>query len=467
MNNVRSRLLTLLAGSCLLLLTLAIPDSARSQGAAKSAVPEWKFEVLHLKNGRSIQGMLVEETTRIVRFHYVRRNPGVPTVAILTTFQRAEVARIERLGSADRLTLEKRLRALDPENRDERVRLERIELKPCTWGSLGEEGLSYQSAYFVLVSNARTDIVLRAALRLEEIFAAYARFVPPRHPTAAPTRIRLVRSLAEYQTLLREEKRAISNPAFFDAARNEVTCASDLQRLDELLEDARRQHDAQLTRIRRLEGELKTLKKGPVRERLVKQVQESRKAIAAANAQNNLLFRTATARLFEMLYHEAFHAYLANFVYREDPADVPRWLNEGLAQIFETALVEAGELRVGHADKERLERVKAAVRKGELIALADLLEAGPKQFLVAHVTDQQVSDRTYLGSWALAFHLTFERRLLGTPRMDAYIRARKQGTDARKAFSDLVGQPLAEFEKTFHHYLLGLRQDGTTASAPK
>jgi len=33
---------------------------------------------------------------------------------------------------------------------------------------------------------------------------------------------------------------------------------------------------------------------------------------------------------------------------------VPLWLDEGLAQIFETALVEAGELRVGHAERSRL-----------------------------------------------------------------------------------------------------------------
>ena len=43
---------------------------------------------------------------------------------------------------------------------------------------------------------------------------------------------------------------------------------------------------------------------------------------------------------------------------------MPRWLNEGLAQIFETAIIEAGELRVGHADAERLARVKEEIRVG-------------------------------------------------------------------------------------------------------
>jgi hypothetical protein len=102
-----------------------------------------------------------------------------------------------------------------------------------------------------------------------------------------------------------------------------------------------------------------------------------------------------------------------------------------------------------------------------MLRLADLLSAGPKEFLVAHGTDQQVSDRAYLASWALAFYLTFERRLLGTPQMDAYVRARKQGAEAQTAFRDFVGQPLEEFEKAFHQYLLVLRSDGTTSATLK
>lgn len=460
MAQTQLRLVAPLAATLLAAVLLAAVPAQSVNGA-------WKFDVLHLKNGRSVQGMLLDETPSVIRFHYVRRNPGVPTVAIVTSFDRTEVARVERLSTGDRLELAGRLRALNAHSRDERVRSEQLELRPAPWGQDEKGGLAYRSSYFVLVSNARPDIIRRAALQLEEIYAAYARFVPPRHATAAPTRLRLVRSLAEYQALLRAQGRTLANPAFYDVAANEILCASDLQRLDQLLDEARRQHDDQLARIAKLEVEVRKLRKGPVRDRLVRQIADGRKTIAAANEQNETLFRAATARLFRMLYHEAFHAYLANFVYREDETDVPRWLNEGLAQVFETAFVEAGELRVGHADRRRLERVKATVRQGELFPVADLLDAGPKQFLVEHASDQQESDRAYLTSWALAFYLTFERRLLGTPRMDAYVKVLKQGADARKAFGDLIGQPIPAFEKAFHQYLLSLRPDGSTAAVPK
>src|SRR5205085_1492762 len=93
------------------------------------------------------------------------------------------------------------------------------------------------------------------------------------------------------------------------------------------------------------------------------------------------------------------------------------WLNEGMAQIFETAIVEAAELRVGHVDRPRLARVKKALaEKDGLVPLAELLRAGPKQFHVLHASDHQVADRHYLTSWALAFYLLFDQNLLRTPK---------------------------------------------------
>src|SRR5207248_7954147 len=84
-------------------------------------------------------------------------------------------------------------------------------------------------------------------------------------------------------------------------------------------------------------------------------VDRERKRVIAADKANGAKFDQATARLFAILYHEAFHAYVGTFVYPPlKPDDVkagkgtgelPRWLNDGLAQVLETPVVEAGELR--------------------------------------------------------------------------------------------------------------------------
>src|SRR5262249_6600516 len=183
--------------------------------------------------------------------------------------------------------------------------------------------------------------------------------------------------------------------------------------------------------------------------------------VEQSNKQCDEQFQAATRQLFRTLYHEAFHAYLANFVYPPAEADVPRWLNEGLAQVFESAFIEGGELRVGHAEKARLVAAQTALGKGDLVPVADLLKAGPKQFVVLHASDQQGSDRYYLTSWSAAFYLMFDRRLLGTKKMDEYVKTLKRGTDPTQAFADLVGQTPAAFEKDLHGYLQKLKPDGT------
>jgi hypothetical protein len=450
------------AGWAALALTLAPALAAQPPGD-----DGWKFDVLRLKNGKTFPGLLVGETPTEVRFQCVRRSPGLPTVVIATTFPRSEVESIDELTSREREQLAARLQALDPTGKGEALRMGHLELKPAPWGRDGrQEGLAYTSVHFVLVSNACEAIVRRAAVRLEQIYAAYTRFLPPRRQAAEPTTIVLVRSLAEYQALLRQQGRHLANPAFYDAARNQIVCACDLERLGDHLEEIRKLQQQQLESLKEEEAQLHKLFRGKIPAATRERIQEDRLKIFRAGARNDALFQAATRRLFQTLYHEAFHAYLAQFVYSPAQAEVPRWLNEGLAQIFETALLEAGELRVGHADADRLAQAKAAADRGQLVGLAELLGGGPRQFLVAHASDQQTADRYYLTSWGLAFYLTFERRLLGTQALDRYVLALKAGAKPLEAFEELVGQPAGQVEKDFHHYLLRLRRDGSTGTRP-
>lgn len=434
-------------------------------GRCLAADDDWKFDVLHLKNGAVFKGIVVSETASEVRFRNVRRAPGTPTVVIpAATFARGEIAGLDKLADKDRAVLLERLKALDPTGKEEAARMDELELKAVPWvGKTGTPALSHASTHFVLISNAREDIVRRCAVRLEQIYAAYTRFLPPRQQHASPTKIVLIRSLGEYRDMLQGQGANILNPAFYDVRRNQVVCASDLQKIGEDLEAARKHHVGLDKQLQSDEAKLKKQFRGSVPAPIRNAFAAKRKEIREANMKNDVIFYGATRELFETMYHEAFHAYLANFVYPAAEAQVPRWLNEGLAQIFETALVEAGELRVGHADPERLARVKEAVRKGEMLPLSELLKSDAKQFVVAHASDQQTSDRFYLNSWALASYLTFDRKLLATAQLDDYVRTPPRRSDPLDAFRALVGKPLPQFEKEYHEFLRDLRTDGTTA----
>jgi hypothetical protein len=431
-------------------------------GVAADA-PDWPMDVLHLRNGKRLTGLVVRETERHVQFQNVRRRPGRPTVVIASTFDRAEVARVERIGDDDRRRLVARLAELDPTGEREQEKMGRIELHPAVWGSKPGAGWRYDSDYFTLTSGASETIVRRAAVRLEEFFAAFTDLLPPRHAGGGPTSVVLVPSVEEYRSMVRAEGRAFLNPAFYDPSANRIVCASDLKRLGDDLEPLRRKHKQMLAEGVKAEAELRKRFRPGDLPRFLQPILDERRLIRAADEANQKALDRAMESLLRAMAHEAFHAYLASFVYPPAEGGLPRWLNEGLAQVVETAFLEAGELRVGHADGDRLDRCRDLLRRGQLLPLADLLTDDPKRFLVTHAGDRFGSDRAYLTCWALAFHLTFERRLVGTPAFERYVKDLAAGTPPVRAFETLVGRDLAGFEGDFRRWLTLLQPDGTTA----
>jgi hypothetical protein len=432
---------------------------------------DWTFDTIKLKNGYVFKGLILEETQNGVRFQHVRRANGRATVSLTAVLRRGDIERIDKVSDADRELLRKRLAELDPTGEGERKRMEALELKIVGWNGHAKAGRRYDSDHFTLVSDAPEEIVRRAAVRLEQIYTAYAHYLPPRFPGGKATTIMLHPSLDEYQKILDGQGWKFQNPAFFDASSNRIVCGSNLVKLGKDLEAARQQNQDQRAKLDVAEARIRELFGKKPKELAIRMqdITRGRKTIVDADKYNDGVYDNATKRLFAILYHEAFHAYVCNFVYPPvrqpkdagPPGELPRWLNEGLAQVFETAIVEAGELRVGHADKERLARVKEALRQGEMMPVKELLNSGPNQFIVLHRGDRIGSDRAYLASWALASFLTFDRRLLGSSNLDTFVRAINKNKNAEEAFAKLTGQKIADFEKDFHNWLTKLQPDGS------
>ena len=436
-------------------LTLALltflPVAALAQNG------DWKLEALHTKAGKSYPGLVLEETPAEVRFQIVRRAPGRATAAFTIAVPRADVKRIDKLAAKDREELTARLAGLDA--------LKSLELKPQPFvvGTRRKEGLSYATDHFELISDASDDVVRRAALRLEQLDAALTYFLPPVSRAQRPnttTTVLLYQSLDEYHNILKGQGRDIFNPAWYDASGNVIIAAADLAPVVKEMGEARRANDELLERIKKQEAEVKKLPKGEVQDRAREQLQEARREVARANARNEELFQRAARMLMRSVQHEAFHAYLVNFVFPASRGEVPRWLNEGLAQIFEEAIDDAGVLNVGRVEPARLEKARAV----ELVPLADLLKANGAPFVVGHGQDRQLADRYYLTSWALAHYLMFNSRVVGTPAFDDYLTAlngmidpktdmRQRGADPVEALTKLTGQPLPALEKELRQYV--------------
>ena len=118
---------------------------------------------------------------------------------------------------------------------------------------------------------------------------------------------------------------------------------------------------------------------------------------------------------------------------------MPRWLNEGMAQVFETAVFEAGELRIGHADRARLEKAHDLLARKEFLSLKDVLTAKRDVFVVHHAGQRPAADRAYVATWALASYLMFDRRVVGTAALDEFVKAVCAGVGPGQGVRDARG----------------------------
>jgi hypothetical protein len=458
----------------LLLLGVVIGEQLPPNGLSN-----WAFDEITLMNGARFQGLILSESDDGIRFQSVSRPPGRPTVTLTSFFAKSELAAIKKLSEEDRKILKNRLAELDPSGEGERQRMESLEIVAIDWLGASGGGKRYESDFFILESSGSEELTRRSAVRLEQIYTAFSRFLPPTTKEIRPTKIQLATDKDEYKALLGPlGETHLLNPAVYDPRTNSIVCWSDLKRLGSELQTARLHHSQQLITLKQYEESVSKLYKQPELERYLATIKTERNRVWGADAGNGRKFDQATSRIFAILYHEAFHAYVGTFIYPPlKPDDVksgkgtgelPRWLNEGLAQVFETAVVEAGELRADSPDLDRLNRVKDWLKgKGgtnRLVPLNDLLVAGKDAFLVSHADQKASTDGSYLTSWALAYYLTFDRRVIGTAGFRKYLIAVNSGSDPRQVFKELVGKELGAFEKDWHAYMLRLQRNGT---APK
>src|SRR5262249_15686586 len=141
--------------------------------------------------GKVLHGLVDWEDQVSVRFRQVIQNPGKPTSVFHTVIAKAEIKEngIELLEAKDRELLKTRIDALD---RDvQRRRIEKLVLAPARSGDNAQGAMSYTGKHFVLLSNATEAIVRRVADRLDQIYTAYNRYLPPRQTAAQSTKIYL------------------------------------------------------------------------------------------------------------------------------------------------------------------------------------------------------------------------------------------------------------------------------------
>lgn len=346
----------------------------------------------------------------------------------------------------------------------DKIELEKVPDAPTAWRYRGEA--------FTLSSRASEELTRRCVMRLEQMFAAYRRVLPPRGSPQQELRIEIFGTLADYQSLARSLGLPIENAALYHAPRNLVAAGSDLSKLAEQLQQVQAQHDAARQQVEQLRTDLPgKLKKRQeqlaaaggsesdrrmalniYRRQIEKELDTREDRVADYDRQNDASFEQHAGRMLALLYHEAFHAYLENYVYPQSGHDVPRWLNEGLAQIFEHAVVDGKALRIDVPHAPSVACLQENLKSTEPLTLAKVLSADHRNFLVPH--GGAAGNKTlYAYAWGLTYYLALVKPALSGDALDDYASSDAAALGPIPRFERLVGQPLPEFESQWRKWL--------------
>ncbi|MCH8042446.1 MAG: DUF1570 domain-containing protein [Planctomycetes bacterium] len=453
----------------------AVSVSAQTVAAPAGDDQHDRVEVVRLKSGKVLRGLIESRTKTHLDFIEFFRPLGKPMFAVARRIERRHIAREETLSEDQRAALVRqasrfRNRARIEQGRMESISLARSEVDGVTHWTYRPLG---QRPFFTLRSSMDEQMTRRAIVRIEQIFTAYRRLMPPRAAPRKQLQMVLFGSMQEYRDFLGSRQLDIDHPAFYSTRRNLIAAGSQLDGLRSVLQKSQAKQTAILQEIERMKKtSAKTLRQlnaelkkrgvdtetrklivGERRQRVETELQRLRKQARANDRHNAAKFDTVTARMFTRLYHEAFHAYLENYVYPGEQHDVPRWLNEGMAQVFEQGQLDDGMLRIDAPNRQALVKLQALLRSNRATSLADVLSAKQSAFLVTH-TRGTGSREHYLISWGLTYYLTFDRPLLSREAIDRYTRPEAAKTPPVARFERLVGMSLKQFEQDWRKAML-------------
>ena len=145
---------------------------------------DWKADTIYFKSGKTMSGLVGKEEETGLNFACIKRSPGKPTVVIHTKITYDGSSPDRSRGRPGAGSVKTRLKSLA----NEKNRWKEIALKPAPWGTNDSPGFTYTSNHFVLFSNANEEIVRCVAARLEQVYDAYAHFLPPRRLKAPATK---------------------------------------------------------------------------------------------------------------------------------------------------------------------------------------------------------------------------------------------------------------------------------------
>lgn len=464
--------LTIFTLAAAVVLIAELPLPAQSVSAMQQA----SMEHLRLHGGGELHGMVLEETDQRVQFLEINQPPGRPTFAVIQTISLDRVASLRRIQGEDR---ERLVQLVDQIRNRTQIRAAEKNSLQVTRGPSDvletDEAWHYKDGPVILVSPLNEDTTRSLAVRADQIFHAFEHWFPPTRQAKQPIQIVLFGSFGSYSAYLKKIGLQIDNPAVYVPHTNQVLIGSELQTFYRRLEVTRQQHAQAAaeweTLGKSLPDELNQLAKrlkesGWSPDEITTEVQTRREAwqrdfqqklrqIKVTDRRNEAALQELVDQTTQHLCHEAFHAYVENFLYPQDEFEVPVWLNEGLAQLFEHAQFENGTFRIDQPPQALLKELQERLRRDDGFSLQHMLQARSGSFLLFENLHR--NRLNYDVAWGLAWYLVFQKDLFASGNLDRYVHRRgtlDKGLDME--IEQIFGQPVSQLQTDWTDFMLRL-----------
>lgn len=151
--------------------------------------------------------------------------------------------------------------------------------------------------------------------------------------------------------------------------------------------------------------------------------------------------------LYRVLAHEGFHQFLGY----ELGEQVPLWLNEGLAQYFETSEMQNGRFQAGLISRRKLAAAQALILSGRAPGLTTMIEMDAPTFYAN-------APVAYPMSWALVYYLlNRDGTSYRSSAFRRYLQDLKLQRDGVKSFRQRFGTESVSWQHDFEEFLLHLQ----------
>jgi len=467
-------------------------------------------DVIHLKDGTTRSGRIVSETSGEITLEtLIKGAKGQVVGSAKVTVATKDIDHVDRTTAETRRQAEERSKHFGERGIRRHEALAKIVPTPLRFQ--GREGFRVTGTRFVLDSTCSAAFVKDVALSLEEIFGAYERTFGLRRNADRKVKVFMFADRLEYEFYnLHAVEGKVSAIAYYCVPENTIAAYNLIEREKERLirndilsaqedvEKFRQQAQAVERQIVAMMPELKQKSleemagyrrsiredgKGNVEKRLYDIELQERKALAelkegksAAQSELQEARRRATQeiekgrqiieknenvifqqnlQMFETLFHEGFHAFASNHLWEgSGKKEFPRWLHEGMASYFESAVVDSGTLIHGAPHPYFLNLLRDKLVLRTTLPLEKVLRGGPEEFTLNHPSGGGSRTTYYAQSWALAHYLNGR---VSPEQIEAYVGEVLAGKDPVESFERLMGRSCTKLEEEIKAHLESLK----------